>query len=233
MPSVFLLRRCRPALQKSRAAVMRLAGWWVCGEGERVREAGEAIAALRPDIVACDLRLLDGHATRLAYEMRGWAGRRPQMLLLSSSNEDLRLFDALSAGADSYAADTGDGEGLADGLRRLADRRAPMTASIAQQALAAFGVQRSRLAAAQLPTAGQDLGPTGAGLSMAEQHLLSLLAQGWLLPEIGERWLLQPAEIEQRLWRIYARLHARQPLPAAQAAGGSVSMKLWRAASFS
>ncbi|MDY0744541.1 hypothetical protein SNE35_08485 [Paucibacter sp. R3-3] len=237
MPSVFLLRRCRPALQKSRAEVARLAGWWVCGESERVREAGGPIAAARPDIVACDLRLLDGHASRLLFELRRWT-ERPAVLLLSTSAEDLRLFDALAAGAGSYVADTGDGQGLSTGLRMLADRRAPMTPQIAQRALAAFGLTRSRLAIAQNPAAGEDLTPTGRGLSSADHHLLSLLAQGWLLTEIGERWLLSVAEVEQRLWRIYTRLHQVPALPAVDqldqlAEGGAVSTKLWRAASFS
>ena len=235
MPSVFLLRRCRPALQKSRAAVARLAGWWVCGESERVREAGGPIAATRPDIVATDLQLLDGHAGRLLYEMKRWP-KRPALLVLSPSAEDLRLFDALSAGASSYATDGGDGQGLSAGLRLVADRRAPMTPQIAQQVLAAFGLQRSRTAAALYPGACQDLTPTGQGLSCAEQHLLSLVAQGWLLAEIGQQWLLQPAEIEQRLWRVYVRLHALRPTAQRgpdQAAGGAVSMKLWRAASLS
>lgn len=232
MPSVYLLRRCRPALQKSRSAVTRLAGWWVCGEGERVREAGGAIAEARPDIVACDLRLLDGHASRLVFEMRRWA-RKPQLLLLCSSPDDLRLFDSLSAGANSYAADAGDGRELSAGLRQLADHRAPMTPKIAQQALASFGLPRSRLALALVPSASEDLTPTAAAVPCADQHLLSLVAHGWLLPEIGQRWLMSAAELEQRLWRIYTRLHALQAPPHDQAVGGAVSTKLWRETSFS
>ncbi len=235
MPSVFLLRRCRPALQKSRAAVARLAGWWVCGESERVREAGALIATARPDIVACDLHLLDGNASRLVYEMRRWT-HRPPLLLLSMSADDLRLFDTLSAGASSYAADAGDGQGLSAGLRQLADHRASMTPKIAQQALALFGLQRSRLAVALSPVSSEDQTASSHGLCAAEHHLLSLMAHGWLLAEIGQHWLLQPTEIEQRLFRIYARLHALRPaLPslADQATGGAVSTKLWREASFS
>ncbi len=235
MPSVYLLRRCRPALQKSRSAVTRLAGWWVCGESERVREAGGPIVAARPDIVACDLRLLDGHAGRLIFEMRRWA-QKPQLLLLCSSADDLRLFDCLSAGANSYAADAGDGRELSLGLRQLADHRAPMTPRIAQETLADLGLSRSKLATALIASASEDLTLMGPGITCADQHLLSLLAHGWLLAEIGQRWLMSAAELEQRLWRIYTRLHVPDSTPAgagSQAAGGAVSMKLWRETSFS
>lgn len=235
MPSVFLLRRCRPAMQKSQQAVARMAGWWVCGQSESVREAGRAIEALKPDIVACDLRLLDGHASRLAFQMQPWA-RRPQLMLLSACADDLRLFDALRAGASSYAVDLGDGQGLAAGLRQLVDGRAPMTPQIAQQFLAEFGLGRSTLAVAQSPAAPQDLAPAGRGdlLSRADQHLLSLLAHGLLAQEIGERWLLGQAGVEAMVWQLYARLHALGQAPAQpQDLGGSVSMKLCRAASFS
>ena len=238
MPSVLLLRRCRPALQKSQQAVVRMAGWKICGSGERVREAGAAIAALKPDFVACDLLLMDGHASRLAFEMQTWP-RRPQLILLTPSADDLRLFEALCLGADAYAMDTGDGQGLAAGLRLLVQGRAGMTPRIAQEMLAALRLGRSSLAIAGTATAAQDLTPTGRGVSSGDQHLLSLIAHGLLAAEIASQWLMPVEAIESRLLRLYAQLHAhlRGRVPAAgandQAAGGAVSMKLWREASFS
>eukprot|EP01137_Pigoraptor_chileana_P036716 Opistho-2@32767 len=103
MPSVFLLRRCQPSLQKSHAQVQSLAGWWVCGSSEQVREAPAAIEALKPDFIACDLRLLDGHASRLGYALKHGA-HQPPLLLLASTADDLQLFEALRAGGHGYAA---------------------------------------------------------------------------------------------------------------------------------
>ena len=216
MPSVFLLRRCQPSLHKSRAALAGMpTDWRLCGSGERVREAVEPITLKRPQIVACDLRLLDGHACRLALQMREWP-QRPQLLLLTPTTDDPQLFEALRAGASGYCIDSGNGQGLVTGLRQLAGGRAAMTPLIARQILDLSGLGRSALAQAQAPQAAQDLSAARGGLSRAAQHLLSLLAHGLLSQEISACWQLPLAEIERRLGQVYTRLHA---LPAAQAAG--------------
>lgn len=232
MPSVFLLRRCQPSLQKSHAQVQSLAGWWVCGSSEQVREAPAAIEALKPDFIACDLRLLDGHASRLGYALKHGA-HQPPLLLLASTADDLQLFEALRAGGHGYAVDGGRGPGLLAGLRHLAAGRAEMSPLLARQTLAAFGLPRSSLQTALSLPAAQDLSPSDHGLlSHADQHLLSLLGMGWLIPEIGQRWLLEASEVEQRVAAIYRQLHGLAPVPD-QALGGAVSTKLARAASFS
>lgn len=214
MPSVFLLRRCQPSLQKAQDAMAGMpSDWWLCGSGERVHDALEPIARMRPEIVACDLRLLDGHAGRLALQLRQWPDR-PQLLLLTQTADDLQLFDALHAGASGYCVDAGNGQGLVGGLRQLAGGRATMTPMIARQTLDRFGVGRSSLEQAQTPQAAQDLSSVRTGLNRAEQHLLSLLAHGLLCSEISQFWKLAQAEIERQLWRIYTRLHAL-PLGAA------------------
>ena len=178
MPAVFLLRHSQASLQKSREALSGMADWTICGSAERLREAGAAIAQQQPDIVASDLRLLDGHADRLAHQLRQWP-RRPQLLLLSPSSDDLRLFDALLCGASSYCIDTGDGLGLAAGLRQLADGRAAMSPAIARQTLALFDLGRSSLVEAQAPAAAQDLAPVEpAGARPAEHRDRYALGRG-------------------------------------------------------
>lgn len=234
MPSVYLIRHSQASLQRARSGISGMAGWYACGGGEQVREAPAAIAALRPDFIACDLRLLDGPASRLGYAMRHWP-QRPPLLLLAPTADDPLLFEALRAGADNHCIDSGGGQGLLGGLRQLAAGRASMSPLLARQTLEAFGLPRSGLGAAASLPAAQDLTPVGHGLSRAEQHLLSLVGMGLLGREIGERWLLEPGEVEQRLALVHRKLHAlaRQPRPQPQAAGGAVSTKLGRTASFS
>jgi DNA-binding NarL/FixJ family response regulator len=232
MPSVFLLRRSPLALQKAREALSAAGAtdWSEHGSAERLRTGCAALATgSAPDIVACDLRLPDGHAARLAQWLERLPGR-PQLLLLTPTADELPLFDALRLGASAYCIDADMGANLALALRKLAAGRATMSPAIARQTLAAFGLGRSSLSDALRLRAAQDLSPVVHGLPRADQHLLSLLAHGLLCAEIGERWVLTVAEVEQRLWRIYPRLHR---LAANQPAGGAVSTKLGRPASFS
>jgi len=211
MPRVFLLRRCVSTLQTGRRALARMPGWQISGTATSVSEACSAIQQQRPDIVACDLNLGDGRVERLAQQCHFWP-ERPQILLLADSADDLHLFDALRWGANAYCIETGNGEGLIKGLRRLAAGRAAMSPLIAQQSLALFGLGRSRMADAQASSAARDIsdapGGFAPGLLKAEQHLLSLVAHGLLSVEICAHWDLQESELERRLLAIYGRLHA-------------------------
>lgn len=239
MPSVFLIRRCQPSLQKAQARLASETSWKVCGSSDLVREAPAALQAVHSDFIACDLRLYDGHASRLGYAMREWP-RRPQLLLLSPTADDLQLFDALLAGGHSYCVDDGSGQGLLAGLQLLAEGRGRMSPLLARQTLDTFGLPRSSLLTSTSPLAAQDTDVVAIGrLQRAEQHLLSLVSHGLLAIEIGQRWQLTQDDVERRLAGIYRKLHAlgqpvRRPQPPGdQALGGAVSTKLGRAASFS
>jgi len=216
MPRVFLLRRCAPSLQKARDTVAALPGWQVHGTAQSVSEACGLIQRLQPDVVACDLNLPGGRFEKLVQACQFWP-QRPQILVLSDAGDDLSLFDALRWGADAYGVETGNGAGLAAGLRRLAAGRATMSPRIAQSTLALYGLGRSRMFEALPAAAARDVSHAGGslmpGLVMAEQHLLSLIAHGLLSHEIGGHWGLEDAEIERRLATVYQRLHAllRQP----------------------
>lgn len=220
MPSLFLLRRCKPSLLKALEKVAEMAGWTLSGSSESVRDVAAPLQACPPDIIACDLRLLDGHACRLARQFQQWP-KRPQMLLLTATADDLLLFQTLRCGASGYCIESGDGRGLAQGLQCLAAGRSVMSPRIARHTLDALELPRSCRVRAQQsdaayegPTAGQPLSPA----SRADQQLLSLLAHGLLSEEIGRHWGVTQAEIEQRLHRIYSKLHDRPCVPSEFAA---------------
>ena len=209
MPSVFLLRSCEPALAKARDAVSGMAGWQLAGEALRLGEASVGIQASAPDFLACDLSFTDGHVERLAQQCRFWP-RRPRILLLTDTANDLRLFDALRWGAHAYCVLQPDGRGLEAGLRRLTAGRATMSPGIAQRSLAMFGLPRSRSQESLMAAASGDQTPGGfaPGLARCDQHLLSLVASGMLTGEIASHWGLNELEVERRLATLYSRMHA-------------------------
>ena len=208
MATVYLLRLSEPTLQRTRSQLLRVASVELAGSSSLLADALGELAALAPDIVACDLRLVDAHAMRVAHEL-GRLPVRPQLLLLTPTADDLQLFAALSAGANAYHVDDGSGKGLVEALMRLHDRRVMLSPQLARQALAAFGNERSPLTIASLAVAARDASPAGRQIDQASRHLLTLLAQGLLLAEIATLWKLEVAEIERRLWRLVRLLHVR------------------------
>lgn len=208
MPTVYLLRLSETTLQRTRSLLLRAEGVELAGSHGHLTDALQEITALAPDIVATDLRLLDSHAMRVAHEL-GRLPVRPQLLLLTPTADDLQLFAALSAGANAYHVDDGNGNGLVDALTRLHERRAMLSPQLARQALAAFGIERSPIVTARQASAPLDATPAGRQIEQASRHLLTLLAQGLLLAEIATMWKLEAAEIERRIWRLVRLLHVR------------------------
>lgn len=208
MPTVYLLRLNEPSLQRTRSLLLRAEGVELAGSSAVLSDALEELAALAPDIVASDLRLVDAHAMRVAHEL-GRLPVRPQLLLLTPTADDLQLFAALSAGANAYHVDDGSGAGLVEALIRLHERRAMLSPQLARQALAAFGIERSPLVMARQPAASLDTTPAGRQIDQASRHLLTLLAQGLLLTEIAALWALDIAELQRRIWRQVRLLHVR------------------------
>lgn len=208
MPSVYLLRLSEAMLQRTHALLCQTKHVQLAGCSTVLADALDHLATLEPDIVASDLRLVDAHAMRVAHEL-GRLPVRPQLLLLTPTADDLQLFAALCAGANAYHVDDGNGSGLMEALTRLHDRRATLSPQLARQALAAFGIERSPLTIARQPAAPLDATPAGRQIDQASRHLLTLLAQGLLLPEIAGLWRLEVAEIERRIWRLVRLLHVR------------------------
>ncbi|HEY0955029.1 MAG TPA: hypothetical protein VGE36_09750 [Roseateles sp.] len=208
MPTVYLLRLGETALQRTRSQLLRADGVELAGSGGNLNDALPEIQTLAPDIVASDLRLVDAHAMRVAHEL-GRLPVRPQLLLLTPTADDLQLFAALSAGANAYHVDDGNGAGLVEALVRLHERRSMLSPQLARQALAAFGIERSPLVTARQAAAALDATPAGRQIEQASRHLLTLLAQGLLLAEIAALWVLDVAEIERRIWRLVRLLHVR------------------------
>lgn len=208
MPTVYLLRLGETALQRTRSLLLEAGDVQLAGSGGNLNDALPEIQDLAPDIVASDLRLMDAHAMRVAHEL-GRLAVRPQLLLVTPTADDLQLFAALSAGANAYHVDNGGGRDLVEALMRLHARRARLSPQLARQALAAFGIERSPIATARQPAAALDASPAGRQIEQSSRHLLTLLAQGLLLPEIATLWALDVAEIERRIWRLVRLLHVR------------------------
>ncbi|MDT9000862.1 hypothetical protein RQP53_16420 [Paucibacter sp. APW11] len=219
MSTVFLLRHSLQTLAKTGQALAQEGSWRLCGEAHLIEDAWPLLRLLQPELLVCDLRLIDGHSLRLLRRMRAQT-LRCRVLLLSACADDLLLFETLASGAHGYHIECARGPTLGDSLLALQQGRAVMSPALARQLLARFGLKRSSIELAQSPLAGRDREPAGDTLMrQCERHLLSLVAHGLLVGEVAQRWQLGREQVELRLGKLYERLHGLLAVPGTEESG--------------
>jgi DNA-binding NarL/FixJ family response regulator len=146
----------------------------VVGEADNGREAIWIAARLSPDVIVMDLRMpgVDGitATSRILAE-------RPatRVLVLTTFGDDDHLYPALTAGACGFLLKDAPPADLLDGIRRAAAGDSPFS----QEVLLRL-VQRAVHARAETPRPAQ-------GLTVREQDVLNLVAEGLSNAEIAER----------------------------------------------
>ncbi len=181
-------------------------GLEVVGEAGNGKEALEAYAALRPDVVLMDVRMpeMDGvEATRRLRE------RHPEarIIILTTFDDDAYVFEGLRAGALGYLLKDVSGGELAEAIRMVMAGGAFLSPSVARKVVAEF----SRLAP---PARPPDEG-LPEPLSEREKEVLRLLAQGLSNREIAERLVLAEGTVKNHVTTILQKLGVRDRTQAA------------------
>ena len=84
-------------------------------------DADEAIAAIRrekPELVVCDLNMPNGGGIKVAKE----CGEETRIVMLTVSEQERDLLDAVAAGAQGYLVKSTPGPELRDALLRCVQR---------------------------------------------------------------------------------------------------------------
>jgi DNA-binding NarL/FixJ family response regulator len=166
------------------------------GEGFTVvAEAGdadEAIAAIRahhPDIVVCDLNM-PGSGLKVVRA----CAEETCIVMLSVSEQERDLLDAVAAGARGYLVKSTPGPELRAALLRAAKGEPVFSPALASLVLGEFRRLAKRA--------------TGANpLSEREREVLQHVARGYSYKEIGERLFISPKTVENHVRNILAKLH--------------------------
>jgi DNA-binding NarL/FixJ family response regulator len=167
------------------------------GEGFRVvaeaGTAGEAIAAIRehqPELVVCDLNMPGGGGIAVARA----CGQEAQIVMLTVSEQERDLLDAVAAGAVGYLVKSTPGPEL-----RAALQRAAQGEPVFSPALAALVLGEFRRMAKQA---------TGTNpLSEREREVLQLVARGHTYREIGAQLYVAEKTVENHVRNILGKLH--------------------------
>lgn len=164
-------------------------GFHVVGEAGTADEAIEVIARTRPDVVACDLHMPGGGLAVVRA-----CGEATNIVMLTVSEAERDLLDAVAAGAVGYLVKSTPPDELRAGLRKAAEGEAVFSPSLAALVLGEFR-RMARASGAAQP------------LSDREREVLGLVARGHTYREIGDELHIAQKTVENHVRNILGKLH--------------------------
>lgn len=172
-------------------------GFTVVGEARDGREAVAKAQALTPDVVLMDVYMpgMDGlEAARRIKQVRPSV----RIIMLTVSEEDQNLFEALKAGAHAYLLKSVEPEELFRTLRGIVRGEAFLSPSMATKLLEEFARQSGAGAAEA----------AAARVSAREREVLELLTRGAVNKEIAAALGISENTVKNHLKSIMEKLHA-------------------------
>ncbi len=162
----------------------------VVGEAGNADEAIEVITATEPDLVICDLSMPGGGGLKVART----CGEQTNIVMLTVSEAERDLLDAVAAGASGYLLKSTRPDELRDALWRAANGE-PV-----------FSPQLAGLVLGEFRRLSKDAGGLQP-LSEREREVLQYVARGHTYREIGEELFISPKTVENHVRNILGKLH--------------------------
>jgi DNA-binding NarL/FixJ family response regulator len=163
--------------------------FWVVGEAGNADEAIATIRATSPDLVVCDLNMPGGGGIKVART----CGGETRIVMLTVSEQERDLLDAVAAGAVGYLVKSTPGPELCNALWRAAHGEPVFSPTLASLVLGEF----RRMARS-----------TGAEpLSDREREVLQFVARGHTYKEIGASLFIAEKTVENHVRNILGKLH--------------------------
>jgi DNA-binding NarL/FixJ family response regulator len=199
------------ALVRKGLAALLAADSAFCVVGE-ARDGGEAVKKtleLKPDLVLMDINM-PGMGGLEATRRISKAVPSTKVVILTISEEDQDLFDAIKSGASGYLLKKVQPEELSSMLKGVLRGEAPISRLTAGRILAEFAVREHRPESAE---SGADVWEEE--LSRRETEVLRLVVEGLTNKEIGAKLGVEPTTVKNHLKNILGKLHLRNRVQAA------------------
>lgn len=158
-------------------------------------EALDVIPKEKPDVVLMDIFLPKMTGIECTARLKAILPDMP-IVMLTNSDEDEILFQALQSGADGYMLKRTKPADLRAALLDVMSGGAPMTSEIARHVVASF----------RRKTGSVD--PAYA-MSSREEEILVLLTKGFANKEIADDLHLSVETVRSHLKNIYTKMHVR------------------------
>jgi len=177
----------------------------VVGEASNGVDAVEVCLRVSPDVVLMDVRMPGVGGIEACRRIRDTVpGAR--ILMLTMSDDESDLFEAIKAGASGYLLKDLPGEEVSDAIRRAYDGQAIIPPGMAATLLAEF----TRLSQEPEPVAG-----TASQLTDREVEVLRLVARGLANREIAEQLVISENTVKNHVRNILEKLHLHSRVEAA------------------
>jgi DNA-binding NarL/FixJ family response regulator len=176
-----------------------LAGSCISGE-----EAIVKLPILNPKVVLMDIGLGGISGIEVVRELKN---THPEILFMMCTiyDEDEKIFEALSAGANGYILKKTSPAKLLEGIKELIEGGAPMSSQIARKVVAAFQNK---------PSTTANTGVALEVLSKRENEILEMLSTGLLYKEISDKLFISSETVRKHVYHIYEKLHVSNRIEA-------------------
>ncbi len=169
----------------------------VCGEAGTAREAIDAIAKLKPDLVVLDLGLPDKDGLELIKDIQALHPGLP-VLVASMQDESIYAARVLRAGGRGYVMKHESPERLAVAIRIVLSGQVALSPGLS-----------ARFLEAMVGSSGKVAGEPDSLLSDRELEVLRLFGQGWSTDEIAGRLHLSPKTVDVHRGHIKEKLDCK------------------------
>ncbi|WP_344122966.1 response regulator transcription factor [Kocuria aegyptia] len=187
---------------RMRAAVrhaLEAGGCEVCAEGASADDAVRLAAEHRPDVALLDIHM-PGNGIRAAEQI---SRSLPQtaVVMLTRSDDDEDLFDALRAGAAGYLLKGADPATLPGALRGVLAGEAAMSPALVTRVLQEFRAPGRRMFRRRSDAAGK--------LSPREWEVMELLAEGRSTEEVAAKLFVSPTTVRVHVSTVLRKLRVK------------------------
>jgi DNA-binding NarL/FixJ family response regulator len=165
-------------------------GFEVVGEAGTADEAIATIRAKHPDLVICDLHMPSGGGLKVART----CAEETRIVMLTVSEQEKDLLDAVAAGAWGYLVKSTTGPDLRAALVRVAQGEPAFSPALAALVLGEFR---------RLSKTAKGTNP----LSEREREVLQLVARGHTYRQIGGELFISEKTVENHVRNILGKLH--------------------------
>ena len=170
----------------------------------------EAVSELKPEVVLMDIDMpgMDGiEATAVVKEV----SPNTQVVMLTVSEEEDRIFQALRNGATGYLLKKSGPDELVDSVRLVQKGGSPMSPAIARKVLQFFHLSQTIAPAAAATMVNKTIGSDDDGLSIGltprEQEILEALVDGLSYKMIAAKHFISTDTVKNHIQGIYRKLH--------------------------
>jgi two-component system NarL family response regulator len=176
----------------------------VVGEASDGAEALDKAKALKPNVVLMDVRMPKRSGIEAAGAIRDELPEA-KILMLTMSDEEADLYEAIKAGASGYLLKEISIEEVPDAIRSVWAGQSRISPSMASKLLSEFAAMSQR---------GGDVKAAGAQLTPREMQVLKLVAQGLNNKDIAEKLFISENTVKNHIRNILDKLHLHSRMEA-------------------